>query len=250
MSTGYAKPLHLVALLLLSGVLGVFLVATRPADTPPGDSAVQALSIFAQHRVPSPLGSEPSQQVVAIHRPADTAAWQLARLLKYSRISEQWLDQHGFLSNRDALAKLAQLLDGHPIAATQGTPTLTMAPHPHALPMAETDLARISQGERYVQTSLPTSATTGLATVVIRWRSLDGEFVQELSVQPIPTNSTETPTPIWMYRPEGWPVGRYVVEVFSGTVDLQPVATGKFEIVTHGQPVTPQAYWISKDRNE
>ena len=175
----------------------------------------------------------------------DNTAWQLEGLVKHSRVSEKWLAHHGFVANKSALTNLSKPLDGHSIAGVSNAYVLTMAPSPNVMQFPELEMARISEEERYVQTALPLKEIYSYDSVVVRWRNLDNGSVQELSPQKLATGVAATSLALWMYKPEAWPVGHYMVEIVSGSVNLHLIATGQFAIVPHGAQITPQTYLVT-----
>jgi len=71
-------------------------------------------------------------------------------------------------------------------------------------------------------------ATTGAASnaaIVARWTYGDGQLVDEGSQSIAPTGPATTT--FHVSKPDGWPVGKYKVEI---TIDGNPVASQEFEV--------------------
>ncbi len=245
-SLAYVGPWQLVTLVLLACTVTVLFETTDEpvvnTETAESRSLPKGSSANAWQHAEAEI--DPAK--LSTDLPIDNTAPQVAALVQRSHISHEWLVQHAFAADRVAMARLTRLLDGSVDAGASNGYVLTMASGPNAMQSPELETARISEGERYVQTTLPTSKLAGLDSVVMRWRNLGDESVQELSSQSVPTDPTATSLPLWMYRPQGWPVGQYAVEVYSGDVNLRPIASGKYAIVANGGAVTPQSYLIAE----
>lgn len=241
----FFTPMQGVVWAVLICTIAAFIAATEPTSAPAVDSANLTHSLYPVKNDEPRSAVRPPLKNTALNDSFDLPAWRLTQLVRYSRISHAWLAQRGFLANHAALDRLWKLLDGSTAVGTKNAHVLTMAPGPNAMKIPELDATRISQGDRYVQAILPGSAVIGLDSVVVRWRELDKNDVQELSVQVVTLDATSSAMPIWMYRPEGWSVGRYSVEIFTGNTNVQLVASGTFTIVPDGEAVTVQTYVLN-----
>jgi hypothetical protein len=70
-----------------------------------------------------------------------------------------------------------------------------------------------------------TTGTAASATLAAKWTFQDGQVVDETSQTIVPTGPASTTFTI--QKPDGWPVGRYKVEIM---LDGQPAGSSEFEV--------------------
>ncbi|HEY4066308.1 MAG TPA: hypothetical protein VGM74_05375 [Burkholderiaceae bacterium] len=159
-------------------------------------------------------------------------------LARHASFTREWLSGHGFAPGSAALDRVHRLLDGRVEPNARDSAALVFGPAAGAAPADGSVKIALAAQERFVQATLPLGAAATGDSVIVRWRSLDDSSVLELSVQAIASNPTDAPE-IWMHRTTDWTAGHYRVEVLSADPQLSLLASGDFEIVPDGAPVTP-----------
>ena len=76
-----------------------------------------------------------------------------------------------------------------------------------------------------IYASVLTSGASSNAVLKARWTFEDGQLVKESEQQIAPTG--DEATEFHISKPDGWPVGKYTLEV---SVDGSPVATKEFSV--------------------
>jgi hypothetical protein len=164
--------------------------------------------------------------------------WQ--DLMDRSRFDLVWLNSHGFAVGSPALKRLHGLLDGRVSLPDAGKQPIAFAPQGGTSGLQAGEIPVFSSNERYISASLRPEVKLGDA-VILRWRNTSDNTVIELSAQATPTSAGNV-VPLWKYSVDGWPPGRYRVEVISPDASLTLLAAGDFEISAPGAPVTPFAF--------
>lgn len=219
---------------IVASLLAAVAYVGAPGSTADGEESAPPSAVAVQESAkPVVLVAPPVAPVAA------TTVNKLDELGRHASFSNAWLAGHGFFPESAALDGLHRLLDARvDPRRDEKSVALAFGPAAGAVPDAGTGLTALAQQERFIRAPLPFTTAAAGDSVIVRWRSLSDEAVLELSVQPLSTDAAASPE-VWMHRTADWPVGHYRIEVLSSTPDLRLLASGEFEIVPDGTPVTP-----------
>ncbi len=225
-----------------------------------GSATLAALGLIAAGLVWQLSPSEPALEIHTVKTPphGDTPAPRLsgttpttishqsggmvvpavARLLEQGW-DQGWLQARGIATHAVAAERLARLLDGREDAA--GTPQLRLqfTPAPGALANPGEIEARLAPTQRYLYVELPHSQLPGVDEFIVRWRDLETGQLMEMSRQAVARDAGTSP--VWRFRDDDWPPGRYRLELLSADASLRFLAVADLQIVSGAQTLSSYA---------
>lgn len=167
----------------------------------------------------------------------------MARLLEQGW-DQDWLQARGIANHAVALERLARLLDGREDAAGSPQLRLQFTPAPGALTHPVEIEARMAPTQRYLLVEIPHSQLPGVDEFIVRWRDLETGQLMEMSRQAVSRDAGASP--VWRFRDDDWPPGRYRLELLSADASLRFLAVADLQIVSGAQALSSYAHPVPR----